>query len=181
VVGVDGTAGTTAARRTVPVVLTIQTATEQDWPRLYPIYAAVVAEGRSYALPEGQSPEQARPFWMEPPPGRTVIAVESDTVLGTAKMGPNRPGRGSHIATASFMVNPAHHGRGVGRALAEHVVAWARHSGFHGIQFNAVVETNTAAVRLWQKLGFEIIGTVPEAFDHPEHGLVGLHVMFLRL
>jgi GNAT superfamily N-acetyltransferase len=96
-------------------------------------------------------------------------------------MGPNRPGRGAHIATASFMVDPAHEGRGVGRALSAHVVAWARAAGYRGIQFNAVVETNHGAVRLWQALGFEIVCTVPEALDHPEHGFVGLHVMFLRL
>jgi GNAT superfamily N-acetyltransferase len=102
-------------------------------------------------------------------------------VLGSAKMGPNRPGRGAHVATASFMVDPDHAGRGVGRALGEHVVEWARDAGYRGIQFNAVVETNTAAVRLWQGLGFEIIGTVPEAFDSASHGLVGLHVMFRRL
>ena len=72
-------------------------------------------------------------------------------ILGTAKMGPNRPGRGAHIGTASFMVAPEARGRGVGRALAEYVVPWHREQGFHGIQFNAVVETNTAAVRLWQR------------------------------
>jgi ribosomal protein S18 acetylase RimI-like enzyme len=85
------------------------------------------------------------------------------------------------VATASFMVDPAHGGRGVGRALATHVVDWAQRSGYRSIQFNAVVETNTAAVALWRSLGFEILATVPEAFDHAEHGLVGLHVMLLRL
>ena len=79
------------------------------------------------------------------------------------------------------MVDPAHAGRGVGRALGEHVVAWARDAGYRGIQFNAVVETNVAAVRLWESLGFRVIGTVPGAFDHPQHGYVGLHVMFLDL
>src|SRR3954471_135600 len=118
---------------------------------------------------------------MEEPPGRTVVAVDGDQVLGSAKMGPNRPGRGAHVATASFMVDPDSTGRGVGRALAEYVVAWARDAGYRSIQFNAVVETNTAAVHLWQALGFEILCTVPEAFDHPEHGLVGLHVMSLPL
>jgi GNAT superfamily N-acetyltransferase len=118
---------------------------------------------------------------MEPPPARTVVAVERDRVLGSAKMGPNRPGRGAHVATASFMVDPAAQGRGVGRALGEHVVAWAREAGYRAIQFNAVVETNTGAVRLWQSLGFRILATVPEAFDHPEHGYVGLHVMHLDL
>ena len=79
------------------------------------------------------------------------------------------------------MVDPDRQGEGIGLALGEHVVDWARDAGYHAIQFNAVVETNEGAVRLWQRLGFRIIGTVPEAFDDPEHGLVGLHVMYLPL
>jgi GNAT superfamily N-acetyltransferase len=159
----------------------IRTADDQDWPRIHPFFSAIVAAGETYAYPEGLSLEAARALWMEPPPGQTVVAVEGDMLLGSAKMGPNRPGRGSHVATGSFMVDPAHQGRGVGRKLGEYVITWAREAGYHGIQFNAVVETNTAAVRLWQSLGFRIIGTVPGAFNHPRHGLVGLHVMFQRL
>ena len=159
----------------------VREAREEDWPRIHPFFTAIVAAGQSYAYPEGLSPEEARPLWMEEPPGRTVVAVSDGVVVGSAKMGPNRPGRGAHIATASFMVDPAHAGRGVGRALGEHVVAWARDAGYRGIQFNAVVETNVAAVRLWESLGFRVIGTVPGAFDHPQHGYVGLHLMFLDL
>ena len=159
----------------------IRPATEQDWPRIYPFFAAIVAAGQTYAYPEGLSLEQARPLWMEQPPGLTVVAVDDGVVLGSAKTGPNRPGRGAHVATGSFIVDPAAQGRGVGRALGEHVVGWARDNGYRSIQFNAVVETNHAAVRLWQSLGFEVLTTVPEAFDHPQHGLVGLHVMLLRL
>jgi GNAT superfamily N-acetyltransferase len=118
---------------------------------------------------------------MEEPPGLTIVAVDGDEILGSAKMGPNRPGRGAHVATASFMVDPAHRGRGVGRALGEFALAWARDAGYAAMQFNAVVETNAAALALWRDLGFEIVGTAPEAFDHAEHGLVGLHVMYRRL
>jgi GNAT superfamily N-acetyltransferase len=159
----------------------IRPAREADWPLIYPFFSAIVAEGRSYAYPDGLSMDEARPLWMEEPPGRTVVAVDGPTVLGSAKMGPNRPGRGAHIATGSFMVDPGQQTRGVGRALGEHVVSWAREAGYRGIQFNAVVETNEAAVRLWQALGFRILTTVPGAFDDAEHGYVGLHVMFLDL
>jgi L-amino acid N-acyltransferase YncA len=159
----------------------IRDAEDADWPAIYPFFREIVAAGQTYAYPDDLSSEQARGLWMEVPPGRTVVAVDGSTVLGSAKMGPNRPGRGSHVATASFMVDPRHSGRGVGRALGEHVVDWARATGYRSIQFNAVVETNEAAVRLWRSLGFRVLATVPEAFDHREHGLVGLHVMFLSL
>jgi len=79
------------------------------------------------------------------------------------------------------MVDPTAGGRGVGRALAEHVLAWASAEGYRGMQFNAVVETNQIAVHLWQALGFRIIGTVPKAFDHAQLGPVGLHVMYREL
>jgi GNAT superfamily N-acetyltransferase len=79
------------------------------------------------------------------------------------------------------MVDPAAGGKGVGRALGEYVLDWARDAGFRSMQFNAVVETNVAAVHLWRSLGFEVIGTVPEAFNSRQHGYVGLHVMYRRL
>jgi GNAT superfamily N-acetyltransferase len=159
----------------------IRLASGDDWPLIYPFYSAIMAEGRTYPFPEQQSLEEARPWWMEQPPGCTVVAVEDGAIVGSAKMGPNRPGRGAHISTASFLVDPAHRGKGVGRALGQYVIRWSRAQGFRGIQFNAVVETNAAAVHLWKSLGFAILGTVPEAFDHPDHGLVGLHLMHRHL
>ena len=85
------------------------------------------------------------------------------------------------MANASFMVDPSRGGRGIGRALAEHVLVAATADGYRAMQFNAVVETNVAAVGLWQSLGFEILATVPAAFAHPSRGLVGLHVMYRTL
>jgi GNAT superfamily N-acetyltransferase len=159
----------------------IRDATEDDWPHIYPFYSQIMDEGRTYASPAGQSLEEARPAWMEPPPGHVVVAVTDGVIVGSAKMGPNRPGRGAHVGTASFIVDPRARARGVGRALAEYVIGWHRDRGFRGIQFNAVVEVNQPAVHLWKTLGWGVIGTVPEAFDHPDDGLVGLHVMYRRL
>jgi GNAT superfamily N-acetyltransferase len=96
-------------------------------------------------------------------------------------MGPNRPAQGSHVGTASFIVAASARGRGLGRALAEYVVGWHREQGYRGIQFNAVVESNAAAVHLWEDFGFQVIGTVPGAFRRPSGEYVGLHVMYLDL
>jgi len=159
----------------------IREATPQDWPRIYPFWSRIVEDGETYVYPLGLGSDDARALWMESPPGLTVVAVEGDDILGSAKMGPNRPGRGAHVATGSFMVDPERQGRGVGRALGAYVIDWARREGYHSIQFNAVVESNAAAVHLWQSLGFAIMGTVPEAFDHRTNGLVGLHIMVRKL
>jgi L-amino acid N-acyltransferase YncA len=160
--------------------LTVRPATDDDWPRIWPFFEAIVRAGETYAFPPDLTVESGRPWWMEQPPSYTVVAVDADgAVLGSAKWGPNRPGRGAHVSTASFMVDPGARGRGVGRVLAEHVVAAAREAGFDGMQFNAVVETNTAAVALWRSLGFQVVGTVPGAFDSATRGKVGLHVMYL--
>jgi len=159
----------------------IRDARADDWAQIWPFFERIVHEGETYAYPEDLTSETARELWFEPS-GTVVVAVDDhESVLGSAKTGPNRPGRGSHVSTASFMVDPAAGGRGVGRALGEHVLDRARAAGFRSMQFNAVVETNAVAVRLWRSLGFDVIGTVPEAFDHPRHGYVGLHVMYRRL
>lgn len=152
---------------------------EEDWAWFVPVFHGVVDAGETYAYPAGLDEAGVRAVWDEPPPGTTVVAVDptDGRPLGSAKTGPNRPGRGAHVATASFMVDPGARGRGVGRALAEWVLAWARDEGYAAMQFNAVVETNTAAVALWRDLGFTVVGTVPEAFESSAHGRVGLHVM----
>ena len=152
-----------------------------DLIQIAPFFRAIVAAGETYAYPEELDDQGIADLWLERPPGRCVVAVSDEgAVLGSAKMGPNRPGRGSHIATASFMVAPAAQGRGIGHALGVEAIRWAREQGYLGMQFNAVVETNTAAVHLWQSLGFVIMTTIPEAYEHRRLGRVGLHVMYQR-
>jgi GNAT superfamily N-acetyltransferase len=168
-----------------PIRPAIRLAVDADWQAIWPFFDAIVQEGETYAFPLDLTLETGRGWWMERPPGETVVLEDGlgddRRILGSAKMGPNRPGYGDHIGTASFMVAPEARGRGVGRALGEYVVGWHRERGYRGIQFNAVVETNEPAVRLWQSLGFEILGTVPEAFRSRAHGYVGLHLMYLAL
>ncbi|MCX4749791.1 GNAT family N-acetyltransferase [Kitasatospora sp. NBC_01287] len=156
----------------------IREAVAEDWAAIWPFFHEIVAAGETFTYPVDLTREQGRDWWLLPAPDRTVVAVDDDgAVVGTAKMNTNQRGNGSHVASASYMVDPAHSGRGVGRALCEYTVAWARAAGFRAMQFNAVVETNTHAVELYRSLGFEVLGTVPEGFRHPARGYVGLHVM----
>ncbi|MER0247213.1 GNAT family N-acetyltransferase [Streptomyces sp. HSW2009] len=160
----------------------INVATPDDWPAIWPFLREIVAAGETYTFPRDLGEDLAREIWMMAPPRRTVVAVDDEgTVLGTAKMNPNHMGPAAHIASASFMVDPQYAGRGVGRALGEYALDWARSAGFRAMQFNAVVETNTRAVGLWRSLGFDIIGTLPEGFQHPTEGYVGLHIMHRHL
>jgi RimJ/RimL family protein N-acetyltransferase len=155
---------------------------DDDWPAVWSFFRGIVAAGETFPYDPDMSEQEARAMWFLEPPARTVVAVGEDgAVAGTANMYANRPGGGSHVASGSLMVNPARWGTGVGRALAEDMIAWARAIGFRAIQFNAVVEGNERAERLYRSLGFEIVGTVPEGFHHPTRGYVGLHVMYLRL
>ena len=159
----------------------IRPATEDDWPALWPIIKTIVDAGETYVWTPTPSSDEMHRLWLEPPPWHVVVAEQDSEIIGTAKVGPNRPGRGAHVATASFMVSPDRQGHGIGRALGEYIVEWARSAGYRGMQFNAVVATNAGAVALWQSLGFTIIGTVPKAFDHSSQGLVDLHVMYRDL
>ncbi|MDP9094617.1 MAG: GNAT family N-acetyltransferase [Actinomycetota bacterium] len=159
----------------------IRDATSSDWPRIWPFLHEIVAAGDTFTYDPELGEVDAEDIWMVSAPGRVVVAAEHDDVVGTAKMYANQAGPGAHIASASYMVDPARHGRGVGRALVTDSLGWARAQGFQGMQFNAVAQTNIYAIRLYESLGFAVLGTVPGGFRHPVHGDVGLHVMFCPL
>ena len=151
---------------------------EADWPLVWPIVRDVVRAADTFVYDPAMSEAEARAIWILPPPGRTVVAAEGTRILGTAKMGRNKEGPGSHVATASFMVATEARGRGVATALCRHALGWAKERGFAGMQFNSVAESNRTAIELYQRLGFRIVGTVPGAFAHPTQGRVGLHIMY---
>jgi ribosomal protein S18 acetylase RimI-like enzyme len=142
---------------------------EPDWlTGIWPIFQEVVRTGDTFAFSPVSDEPTAREQWMLPVPARVFVAVDKldGAIIGSSFVKPNQPGLGGHVANAAFMVASAASGRGVGRALAEHALEWARQANFSAMQFNFVVSTNTRAVALWKNLGFSIIGTIPEAFQH---------------
>lgn len=154
----------------------IRPATAADGAAIWRIFQAVVAPGDTYSFAGDTTEAEAVAYFL----GAGIssfVADDGDRVVGMYKLIPNRIGRGSHVANASFMVDPAAHGRGIGRALGEHCLDEARRQGYEAMQFNFVVSTNTAGVTLWKKLGFEIVGTLPRAFDHARLGHVDAYVM----
>jgi len=162
-------------------VMEIRPFSEIDWRQVWPVVRDIVRAADTYAWDPAMTEAEARAIWIEKPPGLTVVALDDERILGSAKMGPNRPGPGSHVATASFMVAAEARGRGVGTALCRYALDWARGWGFAGMQFNAVAESNRGAIEIYRRLGFDIVGTVPGAFAHPTLGRVGLHVMYRSL
>ncbi|MXM64442.1 GNAT family N-acetyltransferase [Streptomyces sp. HUCO-GS316] len=158
----------------------IREAAAGDWPRIWPFWHRIVAAGETYAWDRDTSEEAARSLWMSPEKRVFVVEDETGAVVASAYVTPNYGGPAARIANAGFMVDPDQAGRGIGRALAEHILAAAAADGYRGMVFNAVVETNPA-VGLWTSLGFTVLGTVPAAFDHPRHGPVGLHIMYRAL
>jgi len=160
----------------------IRDARAEDWAAVWPIYAAIVRAGDTFSYDPAIDEDAAREMWMVGPPGRTTVAVGDDgRIVGTANMFANRPGPGDHVASGNYMVAARRRGQGVGRALIEDSLRWAREAGFRAMQFNAVAESNTPAVRLYQRAGFVTVGRVPGAFRHPEQGEVALLVMHRSL
>lgn len=160
----------------------VRDAIAEDWPGIWTIVEPVIRAGDTFTWDAATDEDTARSIWMKGSPSRTFVAIDdAGTVVGTAEIHPNQGGPGSHIANGGYMVHPEHRGRGVGRALGEHVIAAAAADGYRGMQYNAVAATNTASIELWLKLGFEILATIPDGFRHPTEGFVGLHVMFRPL
>ena len=178
---VSGATRMAEPQRPVASAFAIREAREDDWPQIWPIIRDVITEQQTFPYDPAMSQDDAKRSWLLPAPARVVVAARNSLVLGTANMYANRPGPGSHVASGSLMVARHARGEGVGRALTIDMISWARRSGFAAIQFNAVVDTNTAAVLLYESLGFVTLGTAPGAFRHPILGPVGLRIMWLDL
>jgi len=158
-------------------MIEIREATGGDRDAIWGIFREVVTARDTYAFDPGMSRRDAMEYWFQADT-RTYVAESRGYIVGTYILRPNQSGGGSHVANAAFMVASDARGQGIGRAMAEHCLREARLLGFRAMQFNFVVSTNDSAVRLWQKLGFKIVGTLPGAFHHPEKGYVDVYVMF---
>ena len=169
-------AGTAAA-----VTYEIRGARASDWPGIWAVLEPVIRAGETFTWDRDTTEEAARSKWFKEAPGLTFVAVRDGDVLGTGELHANQGGGGSHVANAGYMVHADHGGQGIARALCAYSLVAARDAGFKAMQFNAVVESNVRAVGLWQSMGFRILATIPEAFQHPTLGYVGLHVMYQEL
>ncbi len=162
----------------MPIIREFQ---EADWPRIWPILHEVFESGESYPQPPGTTEEEARRYWLEEP-AASFVAVEDDgTISGTYYIKPNQPGLGSHVCNCGYMVAKDHRGKGVACAMCEHSQEKAVEMGFRAMQYNLVVATNEASVRLWRKMDFEEVGTLPGAFRHKRLGYVDAYVMYKEL
>jgi ribosomal protein S18 acetylase RimI-like enzyme len=155
----------------------IREATIADFDQIWPIFQTVVTAGETYAYPRDTTREQAIRLWLETP-RKTFVAEENDEILGTYYIKTNQPGGGDHVCNCGYMVSPAARGRGLASSMCEHSQQIARSLGYLAMQFNFVASTNEGALRLWTKLGFETVGRLPKAFNHPVQGYVDAVVMY---
>ena len=171
-------------------MIEIRKATEADKPAVWRIIKAVIAGGDTYVFDPETPEEEMLAYWFSPEKHVYVAVSESEAVatgsapaeiLGTYWLKANQPGLGDHIGNGAYMVSPEAKGKGIGKLMALHSIEEAKRIGYHAIQFNFVVKSNTAAVSLWRSVGFEVIGEIPDAIRHKRHGLTNAYIMYRRL
>ena len=160
--------------------IAIRPATRADAATIWAILEPVIRAGETYPLPRDMDEAAALAYWFEP--GHEVFVAEADgDVVGTYFLRPNQKGGGAHVCNCGYMTAQRATGRGVARAMCSHSLEHARQRGFRAMQFNFVVSVNDRAVRLWQSFGFEIVGRLPQVFQHPKAGFVDAYVMLRQL
>lgn len=162
-------------------MITLRPYRPADWPALWAFIEPVFRAGETYAVPRDLTEQDAHRLWVELPRAVRVAEDEDCRVVGTYYLKPNQAGPGDHVANCGYIVSPTAGGRGLAGAMCEHSLDLARELGFTAMQYNLVVATNEAAVKVWQRHGFAIAGTLPDAFRHPELGPVDAHVMYRML
>ncbi len=158
-------------------MLDIKLAQNDGFEAIWPVVHEVLRTGDTYPFAPETTREEAFQIWMKKPQA-TYVAYLDDEIVGTYYIKANQPGLGSHVCNAGYMVRAGARGKGIGKAMCKHSLGEARKLGFKAMQYNLVVSTNTGAVKLWQDMGFEIIGTLSKAFNHREKGFVDAFVMY---
>jgi ribosomal protein S18 acetylase RimI-like enzyme len=159
-------------------MLRIRSFEEVDWPAVWPLLHDTFTAGDTYAYSPDSSEAEIHKAWVELPAATFVACSAEGLVVGTYFIKPNQPGLGAHVCNCGYVVAPEAQRQGIATAMCEHSQAQARSMGFLAMQFNLVAATNERAVRLWQKLGFSVVGTLPGAFRHQQLGFVDALVMF---
>ena len=158
----------------------IRPARADDRSAIWSVIGPTIAAGETNAIDRNSTEAEGLAYWLSP--GNEVFVAEDEgTILGTYYLRPNQAGGGRHVCNGGYITSAEARGRGVARAMCEHSLNHARARGYRAIQFNFVVSTNERAVKLWQSLGFDIVGRLPGAFDHPSYGYVDALVMFRAL
>jgi ribosomal protein S18 acetylase RimI-like enzyme len=161
-------------------MIEIRKAILSDHDPIWNIIKEVISTGDTYVFAPGSSKEKMLNFWCGEDK-QTYIAIIDSKIVGTFFIKNNQPDLGSHIANAGYMTMPAAFGKGIGKAMGEFSIAEAKRLGYKAMQFNFVIKSNEGAVSLWKKLGFKIIGEIPEAFDHQQDGLINAYIMYRKI
>lgn len=154
---------------------------EKDWSSTWGIIEPVFREGETYAFPPDITEDESFNVWIEIPAATFVAVDDNNVIVGTYYIKKNQPGLGSHICNCGYIVAEEARGKGIASAMCQHSQYEAVERGFRAMQYNLVVSSNKGAVRLWKKLGFEVVGTIPEAFQHHKLGFVDAFVMYKKL
>ncbi len=157
--------------------MNIREATEKDFDEIWPIFHEIVSAGETYAYSQDTTKEQALNIWLKVP-RKTFVFEENGKILGTYYLKTNQAGPGSHVCNCGYMVSSQARGKGLATSMCKHSQEIAKELGYKAMQFNFVASSNEGAVRLWTKLGFEIVGNLPKAFNHPVNGYVDALVMY---
>ncbi|MGM0832838.1 GNAT family N-acetyltransferase [Halomonas qaidamensis] len=155
--------------------------TDDDFAAFWPHFQSIVTAQETYAIDPEITFKTAYTLWCEQPKASFAVKDDQGELLGTYYLKANAAGPGQHVCNCGYMVSPAARGKGVARQMCEHSQHIARQYGFEAMQFNAVVSTNEVAVALWQRLGFAIVGTIPNAYRHASLGFVDSYVMYKAL
>ena len=161
--------------------LTIRSFKPSDWSSVWPMLQTTFAAGDTYTFSPQSTEAEIHKAWVELPAATFVACREDGHIVGTYFIKPNQPGLGAHVCNCGYVVSASAQGQGIASQMCEHSQKLAVDMGFRAMQFNFVVSTNAGAVRLWQKLGFDIVGTLPKVFQHQQLGFVDAYVMFKAL